>query len=126
MAKLIWLGEPEGDSEGPLRNTWNGYTFKKGEAVEVDNEQMIAKARRNPFYSVDGKVYDPKAPDADGKPTVRKDEGKKKAGPVIANEAELNDMNVAELREQAEARGLDHDGLNKTELREKLINTPVS
>lgn len=110
MAKLIWLGEPAGDNEGPRNNVWNGITFPRGEEVEVDNPLMIAKARRNPFYSVDGEVYVPDG--AQPHPNA--------AGPITQGKSHLSEMNVAELRAEADRRGIDHDGLTKAELREKL------
>lgn len=121
MAKLIWLGEPDGDDDGPRKNVWNGITFKRGEAVEVTNEHMIAKARKNPFYSVDGKRYDPKENGrvADGEGDERQ------PGPVVRDKTQLSEMNVAELRALADERGIDHAGLNKSELREKLAEAPA-
>lgn len=113
-AKVIWLGEPQGDNEGPRVNTWNGITFKRGEEVEIDNPHMIAKARRNPFYSVDGEVYVPDG--AQPHPNA----GGAKAGPITKDKTDLSEMNVAELREEADRRGVDHEGLSKTELRELL------
>lgn len=116
MAKIIWLGEPEGDEDGPRKNTWNGITFVRGEEVEIDNAQMIAKARKNPFYSVDGEVYVP-----DGaQPHPNAPEGSQAAGPVIQDKTQLSEMNVAELREVAAQRGIDVEGLSKAEIREIL------
>jgi hypothetical protein len=61
---VTWLGEdhlhPEGN--GPTKNVWNGITFKKGEPVEIDHPHMIAKAKANPFYEVDG-VREEEQPD---------------------------------------------------------------
>ncbi len=109
MATLVWLGEPEGNEDGPRKNMWNGLTFIRGEPVEVQNEQMIAKAKRNPFYSVDGEVYVP-----DGA------EPHPNAGPVVKDKTQLSEMNIAELRTIAEERGIDHTGMTKAELREAL------
>ena len=120
MAKLIWLGEPEGEEEGPRKNTWNGITFIRGEEVEVDNAHMIAKARRNPFYSVDGVTYDPKA---DGKKAERHQES---SGPVIQDKTQYSEMTVAELRGIASDRNIDVDGLKKAEIVEKLASTPAA
>lgn len=54
-AKITWLGEDElhGDGAGPSKNTWNGIVFPKGVPVAVSNPHMIAKAKTNPFYSVE-------------------------------------------------------------------------
>jgi hypothetical protein len=55
-ASVTWLGEDHlhPDGNGPRKNMWNGIEFVKGEAVEIDNPHMIAKAKGNPFYEVDG------------------------------------------------------------------------
>lgn len=113
MAKLVWLGEPTLEDEGPNKNVWNNITFKRGEEVEIDDERMIAKARKMPSYSVDGEVYVPDG--AQPHPNAG-------AGPIRRDLTELSEMNVAELREEADRRGLDHEGMNKTELRELLAN----
>lgn len=59
-ASIVWLGEDHlhPDGNGPKVNVWNGITFRQGEAVEVDQPHMIAKAKNNPFYEVDGKRVD--------------------------------------------------------------------
>lgn len=119
MAKLVWLGEPEGDNEGPRENVWNGITFKRGEEVEVDNSHMVAKARRNPSFSVDGEAYVPDGaqphPNAPGTGNA--------PGPITRDKTDLSEMNVAELREEAARRNIDVDGLSKAEIREKLATT---
>jgi hypothetical protein len=117
MAKIVWLGEPAGEDDGPRRNVWNGITFERGKEVEVDNPHMIAKARKNPFYSVDGEVYVP-----DGK-EPHPNAGA--AGPVIQEKTELSEMNVGELRELAAQRGVDVEGLKKSEIIEKLAAAPA-
>lgn len=43
MAKITYQGEAESIQ-------WFGVTFPKGKAVETDNEALIAKAQRNPFF----------------------------------------------------------------------------
>lgn len=50
MANLTWTGE-EGS---PDVIEWAGYTFRKGEAVKVDDEYVIVKATTNRFFKVDG------------------------------------------------------------------------
>lgn len=108
-AKLVWLGEPEGDNEGPRKNVWNGITFHRGEEVEIDNAHMIAKARRNPSFSVDGEVY---VPDG-GRPHPN-------AGAITPAKTDLSEMNVAQLREEAARRGIDVEDMSKAEIRERL------
>lgn len=53
--KVIWIGEDHlhGDQAGPSFTTWGGVKFPKGEAVEVTDEYMIAKARGNQFFKVE-------------------------------------------------------------------------
>lgn len=52
---VTWLGEKDGESDGPSSNEWNGIVFKRGEPVLVENPHMIAKAKGNRFYSVEEK-----------------------------------------------------------------------
>lgn len=120
MAKIVWLGEPNGDDDGPRSNTWNGIVFKRGEEVEIDNPQMIAKAKRNPSYSVDGEVYVP-----DGAQPHPNAASVGRPGPIKREKTQYSEMSVAELRELAADRGIDVDGLKKAEIVEKLAETPV-
>jgi hypothetical protein len=48
--KVTWLG----DGSDADVNEWNGHTFKKGEAVDVDDEAMVETAKGNRFYDVAG------------------------------------------------------------------------
>lgn len=57
---VTWLG---GEHE-PDSNEWNGIVFKKGEAVLVNDQRMVAKARTNRFFSVEGDAA-PDEPAAD-------------------------------------------------------------
>jgi hypothetical protein len=43
MAKITYQGEAE-------YIEWYGQRFEKGKAVTVDNEALLAKAQRNPFF----------------------------------------------------------------------------
>lgn len=121
MAKLIWLGEPDSEGEGPRHNTWNGITFPRGEEVEIDNPQMIAKARKNPFYSVDGEVYVP-----DGAQPHPNATGQADTGPIVPPKTEISEMNVAELRAEAARRGLNVEDMSKAEIRELLMTDDAS
>ncbi len=114
MAKLVWLGEPDAEGDGPRNFQWNGITFPRGEEVEVSNGHMISKARNNPSFSVDGEAYVPDG--AQPHPN---------AGAVAPPKTDLSEMNVAELREEAARRGIDVEGLSKAEIREKLATEPV-
>ena len=73
-AMVTWLGEDhlhEVDEAGnwksvpPSFNVWNGIKFSKGEPVEVSDKRMIAKAKRNHFFEVDGVAFDTAAHEAD-------------------------------------------------------------
>ena len=56
MTKLTWRGpdDYEAGETPPSSCTWNGITFPVGVAVEVDNPTMIAKARGNRMFKVEG------------------------------------------------------------------------
>lgn len=56
MGSITWKGEPvEGtDDEGPKEMTWMGQVFKRGEAVETDNQVMLQKASTNRYFEVSG------------------------------------------------------------------------
>lgn len=56
MATITWLGEDDlhNDGCGPGFTTWNGVRFDIGAPVEVSDPIMIAKAKGNPFFDVDG------------------------------------------------------------------------
>jgi hypothetical protein len=57
MASVTWKGEPgPGEDEGPKSVTWGGKVFKRGEAVEVEDPNIIAKAKTNPYFEVSGDV----------------------------------------------------------------------
>jgi hypothetical protein len=63
MASVTWKGEPVGpEDEGPKSITWGGKTFKKGEAVEIEDPAIIAKAQGNPFFEVSGAEATPPPP----------------------------------------------------------------
>lgn len=54
MTTLTWLGE---DDEtigyaGPSFTTWGGLKFPKDKPVEVDNADMIRRAKGNRFFEV--------------------------------------------------------------------------
>lgn len=46
MANVTYLGDE------PV--TWGGFTFAPNEPVAVQDEWLLAKARGNPFFSVEG------------------------------------------------------------------------
>ena len=54
MAKITWLGEDQGDVPGPSFTTCYERKFPKGEAVEVNDKNIINRARKNQFFEVSG------------------------------------------------------------------------
>lgn len=54
MAKITWLGEDEAGVAGPSFTTAFDRKFPKGETVEVTDKDIIARARKNPFFEVSG------------------------------------------------------------------------
>lgn len=51
MARITWLGE--GGSDAPLSTTWFGRELRAGEAVEIDDARLIAKAKGSRFFKVE-------------------------------------------------------------------------
>ena len=49
MVNITWLGDE--DLECTVM-TWNGVTFIKGEAIEIDDERIISKAKANRFFQI--------------------------------------------------------------------------
>lgn len=59
MAKLTWIGEDDlhNGGAGPSFTTaFGGIKFPKGEAVEVSDEAIVAKARNNQYFAVSDNV----------------------------------------------------------------------
>lgn len=54
MAKITWLGEDTQECAGPSFTTAFERKFPKGEPVEVTDKDIIARARRNQFFKVEG------------------------------------------------------------------------
>lgn len=46
MANVTYLGDEP--------TTWGGFTFAPNEPVDVKDEWLLAKARGNPFFNVEG------------------------------------------------------------------------
>jgi hypothetical protein len=102
MAMITWKGEDDlhGAGAGPsFTMAMGGIKFEKGKAVEVKDKNFIARARKNPFFEVEGDETE--------------------AGPELSDD-EIDGLTVAELRELADKHGIAHAGMNKTELREAL------
>ena len=62
MAKVTWNGEDGGSDSTSMK----GYTFKKGEAVDVDDKDLVKKLQGNQYFTVTG------ADDSSAKPDVAK------------------------------------------------------
>lgn len=112
---------PEGDAKSA---TMNGVIFNDGESVELnsnDHGHMINKLQGNPHFEID-------VSEDDGQPAGAGNRRDLKAGLEEARDhdfeadrrAKLEGKPVAELREMAEQRGIDHEGMSKSELREAL------
>jgi hypothetical protein len=59
MAQLKWLGEDElhdGVAGPSFTTAFGGIKFPKGEAVEVQDEEIVAKARKNQYFAVSDNV----------------------------------------------------------------------
>lgn len=77
MARITWIGEDSlhnynnahGDlieGAGPSFTRWQNIKFPKGEAVEVTDPAIVAKAKVNRFFKVEGTPGRPKKVEADG------------------------------------------------------------
>jgi hypothetical protein len=140
MAKLTWLGEDDlhGGAPGPSFTTaFGGTKFEKGKPVEVRSYGFVRKALGNQFFEVSDPDDVDDAPEMTTEETAEGIMVKRKPGrprKVEAEKAETREtvpadhysddeidaLNVSELRELADQRGIDHAGMNKTELREAL------
>ena len=57
MARITWRGEDDlhDGKPGPSFTTaYGGIKFPKGEPVEINDKDIIATARGNPFFEVTG------------------------------------------------------------------------
>jgi hypothetical protein len=57
MARVTWIGEEDlhgPDSPGPSWTTWRGIRFDKGEPVDITDMEVLAKAKGNRFFKVEG------------------------------------------------------------------------
>lgn len=130
---------PEGDSKEVVMG---GVAFKDGETVELnsnDHGHMINKLQGNQHFEIDVGEDDGKgrktaarhdfkgsiesARDHDFEADQRADQARRdgRAGNLQERPTEdLTGKNVAELRQIAEERGIDHEGLSKADLREAL------
>jgi hypothetical protein len=138
MAKLTWLGEDDlhGGAPGPSFTTaFGGTKFEKGKPVEVRSYGFVRKALGNQFFEVSDPDDVDDAPEMTTEETaegimVKRRPGRPRKVEATSTEAapkeaeysddDINDLNVSELRELADQRGIDHAGMNKAELREAL------
>lgn len=54
MAKITWKGEDTESYAGPSFTTCYEMKFRKGEAVEVADKEIIKRAQKNQFFEVTG------------------------------------------------------------------------
>ncbi len=101
MAKITWLGEDTQGYAGPSYTTCFGRKFPKGEAVDVTDDDMTRRASGNPFFKVEEETQ----PEPEAEEAV--DDG-------------YDDMKIADLRNLADASGVNYEGMSKSDLRDAL------
>ena len=99
MPKITWLGDGSADE-----NVWGGLTFKKGEAVTVNDEAMVKKAKANPYFKVSGEKAQASEAPVVANPLGRPDDIPENA--AFASQEQLDARHDAsqELAEQDEAK----------------------
>lgn len=107
MARVLWLGEDGEGVAGPSFTTCFGKKFPKGEPVELTDADMIRRAAGNPFFRVESES--PPALPAPEPPAHDEPQD------------DLKGLSIAELRNMADASGIDYAGLSKAELREAIL-----
>lgn len=65
-AKITWNAR-KGD---PEKHTSYGIVFHAGRAVKVDREEVIAKLRGNPYFTVEEKAEKPASDNLPGAPVA--------------------------------------------------------
>jgi hypothetical protein len=104
MARITWLGEDGDGTAGPSFTTcFGGIKFPKGTPVEVSDPDHVRRAQGNSFFSVEVEEPDPVD-------NVMSE--------VVVDP--LKGLTIAELRNMADASGIDHEGLSKADLREAI------
>jgi hypothetical protein len=107
MSKIsVTYHAPKGDEK--VVET-HGLTFYHGQAVELDDKEhgaFLAKAKRNPHFLVGDQTAD----DAFGE----------NGGDAGTQPKSIDEMNIDELRAEAEKRGIPHDGVSKPDLKKLL------
>lgn len=110
MTKITWLGEDGPGVAGPSFTTCFGRKFPKGEAIEMADPEAIKRAKGNPYFSVEaGEAPKVQAVAAEEPPHEE------------PAEDDLKGLTIAELRNMADASGIDHHGLSKADLREAIL-----
>jgi hypothetical protein len=79
MGSVTWLGEDGSDVE---EATAFGSTFKKGEAVEVEDEGALRKLSKNRFFKVEGYEERPDGAEHKDKAVFRAPSEQPAQGPV--------------------------------------------
>jgi hypothetical protein len=101
------LGEDGDGTAGPSFTTcFGGIKFPKGTAVEVSDPDHVRRAQGNSFFLVEVELPAEPEPVDNVVPEVIVDP--------------LKGLSIAELRNMADASGIDHDGLSKADLREAI------
>ena len=91
MTTITFLG---GEETGNVAHVdWGGYRFTIGQPVECRDPHIIAKARGNRFYRVDGEVIADPLPATKSDPLAKARAAKaaKRAGLMTAAEADKAD-----------------------------------
>lgn len=116
MAKVTWLGEDElhTSGNGPSGTTAFGMKFPKDKAVEVTDPDIVARAEKNLFFRVDREAVAKPVIEQPADDQVADDEEHE------AHDEALDGLSIAKLREMADAKGIDHSGMSKPQLREAL------
>lgn len=97
---VTYIGDPENENDGPkMLESW-GFSFPKGEPVEVP-ESLAARLDKSAHFMVGEAIADDQ-------------------GPATEQPKSLDDMSIAELRAMADERGIGHAGVGKADLREML------
>lgn len=97
MATFVFSGDPRAPGCDPATCEIFGMVFPHGKPVEVKDDATAEKLRRHSHFT----------------------EGKAAAKTEQPSD-DIDHMNIADLRELAEQRGIDHADMSKAELREAL------
>lgn len=94
MTTFVFSGDPKAKGKDPAVCEMYGISFPLGEPVDVADENTADRLRRHNHFT--------------------------EATEAIKSSDDLDGMKIADLREMADAKGIDHTGMSKSELRESL------